>query len=577
MIRQTANYIIVGAGSAGCVLANRLSSNPNNKVILIEAGHHGYNSLESWKMNMPAALTYNLNSNKYNWDYKTTNQKFINNRRISTPRGKMLGGSSSLNAMVYMRGHPLDYDRWASEGAKGWSFKDCLPYFKKSENFELGEDDYRGTGGNLNVCRAENRETLDQELSKAFIEAGVEAGYQFTDDMNGYRQEGFGYMDMTIKDGERNSAYHAYLKPVLNRKNLKLITDVNVFKINLHQENNNYKATGVEYLYKNNKYKLESENEVIVSCGAINSPKLLLLSGIGVNDVGINVKLDLPVGDNLQDHLELYIQALCKKDNTLLNWASWKHPYQRIEAGLEWFIDKSGICASNHFEVGGFIRSRAGIKHPDIQYHFLAGLVEEQADISLRHGFQAHCGTMRPKSRGNVRLSKKNPFHEPIINPNYLEDKQDVEDLREAVKLTLELFHQKAFEPYLEKIITPDFKNLNRLKNLDSFKNLDRLKNLDSLNDDDLDDFIINNVQSAYHPTSTCAIGKVVDENCLVYGTNNLRVVDASIMPSLVSGNTNAPTIMIGEKASDIILKNKPLEPEDVDYYVNENWQNRQR
>ena len=547
LLNKTYNYIIVGGGSAGCVLANRLSKDIKNKVLLIEAGNHGYNHINSWKMNMPAALTYNLNS-KYNRRYKTVPQTNLVNRLINTPRGKLLGGSSSINAMVYMRGHPLDYDRWTLEKAKGWSYADCLPYFKKSET-SIIDSEYRGKSGPLKVSRAIDRNTPDQELSKKFLEAAIQAGYSFTEDMNGYKQEGFGYMDMTIDGGQRNSTYHAYLKNI-KRPNLEILTDTEIKEVLFSRD---LQAIGVEYYEKNEKKRIFCNNEVILSSGSINTPKILLQSGIGQNDIDIPIRVDNPeVGRNLQDHLEIYIQTQSKESNSLLNW-SWRHPVKRIMAGAEWFANKSGVCSSNHFEVGGFIRSMNGIRHPDIQFHFLAGAVEEQSNFKNVHAFQVHCGTMRPYSRGYVKLDHKK---ELIIQPNYLEHELDLQDLRKSVKLTFEILSQEAFDKYRDSYIIP---------------------RTHKLTDREIDAFIINNVQSAYHPTSTCAIGKVVDENGIVYGTKNLRVVDASIMPSLVSGNTNAATIMIAEKLADNILGKEKIGPEKLDYFVNSNWMNLQR
>ena len=554
MIKKFADYIIVGAGSAGCVLANRLSK--NHSVILLESGKNGYNSFDSWKIRMPSALTYNLKSNKYNWNYHTSQQYNLYNRKIKSPRGMVLGGSSSINAMVYIRGHALDYNRWQyEENAEEWGYKYCLPYFKKAQSHILGENDYRGENGYLNVSRAENRNTEEQILSSTFIKAGLEAGYAYTDDMNGYQQEGFGEMDMTIKNGIRHSSYEAYIKPIIKRNNLNILTNAHVEKIITSKENSNLNAIGVKCNINGLEHEIKCNSEVILCAGSFNSPQILMLSGIGKNDVGIKTILDLPVGENLQDHLEMYIQMGCKKKNTLLNWNSLSKPHKRISAGLNWFYNKKGICASNHFESGAFIRSKAGIKHPNIQYHFLAGAVECQEKILNQHAFQVHCGTLRPKSRGYVKLRSKNPNDSPIIQPNYLKEYQDVKDFIDGIRLTQEIFAQNSFNDYVSHQIFPK---------------------RDNYTDYELEGIIRNNVESAYHPSSTCSIGKVVDKNCIVYGTNNLRVVDASVMPSLISGNLNAPTIMIAEKVSDNILNNNML-IEDKKFYVNKNWKINQR
>eukprot|EP00057_Strongylocentrotus_purpuratus_P034775 XP_796478.2 PREDICTED: choline dehydrogenase, mitochondrial-like [Strongylocentrotus purpuratus] len=533
-------HIIVGAGSAGCVLANRLSAQPNNKVLLLEAGPKD----NTWKVQMPAAVYICMGGTTYNWYYHTAPQRHMNNREMFWPRGKVLGGSSSINAMVYIRGHPEDYDRWEREGAEGWSFADCLPYFKRSQCHEQGGNEYRGGSGPLLVSASKQK----NPLFDAFIKAGKEAGYPHSYDMNGYQQEGVGRLDQTIHKGRRWNSSNAYLKSgdVRKRKNLTILSKSLCDRVLFEGT----KATGIEFTCKKVKKFARASQEVILSGGAINSPQLLMLSGVGNADdlkaLGIPVVAHLPgVGQNLQDHLQAYCQYTCTKPVSLYK-AQWKFPLTMISIGLEWFMFHTGWASSSHFEAAAFIRSRAGVKHPDIQMHFVPCIVKNHGRIPGKsHGFQVHVNTLRETSSGSIKLKSRDPREHPIIDPNYLDTEMDRWDMRESIRLTREIIAQKAFDEFRGEEVSPGPA---------------------VRTDAELDAFIRANAETIYHPVSTCKMGSeddpmaVCDSQTRVFGVQNLRVVDASIMPSLMSGNTNAPTMMIAERAADMILGNKMLD-----------------
>ena len=550
------DYIIVGAGSAGCVLANRLTACGKYRVLLVEAGGSDRYPV----LSMPSALSHAMRSERFNWRYKSEPEPYLNQRSLNCPRGKVLGGSSSINGMAFVRGHACDFDEWEMSGAEGWGYQDCLPYFKRLERWQGGADNYRGSTGPVSVgCGNDMRLN---PLYEAFINAGVEAGYPRTDDYNGYRQEGFSPMQMNVDSGVRASASQAYLRPALVRGNLTLLKNTQVRRIIF----NGKKAAGIEILSRKKTRQVRLKRELILSAGSIGSPHLLQLSGIGpaatLENAGVEILHDLPgVGENLQDHLEVYFQYECKQPISLNGKLDL---FNKCLISLEWLLFKSGLGSTNHFEAGAFIRSKAGQKWPDIQFHFLPAAMSYDGKISIKgHGYQVHVGPNKPLSRGYVRVRSADPFEQPEIRFNYLQHKEDVENWRRVIRLTREIMEQPALEQYRGQEIQPG----NRVQS-----------------DTEIDAWVKQNAESAYHPSCTCKMGgnddpmAVLDPQCRVRGLQSLRVVDSSIFTTITNGNLNAPTIMAAEKAADMILGDRATpKKNNSEIWINPEWQHTQR
>ncbi len=550
-----AEYVVVGSGSAGSAMAFRLAE-AGRSVIVIEYGGSDVGPF----IQMPAALSYPMNMRRYDWGFVSEPEPALGGRRLVVPRGKVLGGSSSINGMVYVRGHARDFDHWAEAGAEGWAWADVAPYFKRMENWHSGghggDASWRGRDGPLHVTRGPRR----NPLYRAFVEAGRQAGYPLTGDYNGEQQEGFGPMEQTVWRGRRWSAANAYLRPALKRENCTLVQGLAQKVVT-----RDGRAVGVEVARGGRVEVIRASREVIVAASAINSPKLLMLSGIGpaahLAEHGIEVVADRPgVGQNLQDHLELYIQYASKKPITLYRY--W-NLLSKARIGAQWLLTKTGLGASNQFESAAFIRSRAGVEYPDIQYHFLPMAVRYDGRAAAEgHGFQAHVGPMRSPSRGSVTLRSADPREAPVIRFNYMSHEEDWRDFRTAIRLTREIFAQAAFAPYVKHEIQPGA----------------------ALQDDAaLDGFIRDHAESAFHPCGTMRMGRrddpgaVVDPECRVIGVEGLRVADSSVFPRITNGNLNAPSIMVGEKAADHVLGRTPLEAEFRQPWIHPEWREKQR
>ena len=544
------DYIIVGAGSAGCVLAYRLGEDTRKRVLVVEAGGDDNATI----IRMPSALSLPMNTNRFNWGLKTQPEPFLDGRVMNLPRGKGLGGSSSINGMCWVRGNPMDYERWANHGATGWRWAQVLPYFQRLETAK-DKGAFRGRSGPIHVTRGVEA----NPLYRAFIEAGVQAGYARTANMNDLQHEGFGPMEMNVKGGERCSAATAYLHPALKRGNVRIVTHANATRILTRGRT----AVGLEYEHKGKLVQAEA-TDVILSAGAIMTPVILQRSGIGPADeislAGGEVIHDLPgVGGNLMDHLELYIQQRCTRPVSLY---SHMNVVGKARIGLRWLLRRDGLGATNHFEAGAHIRSRPGISYPDVQFHFLPLAISYDGQtMASGHGFQVHVGTKRSKSRGWVRLNTSNPSGAPRVCFNYMSDPNDWTEMRACVRLTREIFQQPAMAAFAGQELAPG---------------------PDCTSDGQIDQFIKDKVESAYHPCGTCRMGHdthaVVDPETLhVRGMKGLRVVDASIMPQAPAGDINVPTLMLAERAADLIKGISLPAAETAPVMVAANWQTVQR
>jgi len=538
------DYVIVGGGSAGCALANRLSADPANRVLVLEAGRMDF----KWDVfiHMPAALAYPIGSRFYDWKYESEPEPFMGGRKVYHARGKVLGGSSSINGMIFQRGNPMDYEKWAAvEGMEQWGYKNCLPYFKRMENCLAGPDDWRGGDGPLELERG----PASNPLFKAWLEAGPQAGFRRTDDVNGHRQEGFAAFDKNVKRGRRLSAARAYLHPVLKRPNLDLVTRAHANRVMF--EGN--RAVGVEYR-RGRKTKTVRAKEVISCGGAFNSPQLLQLSGIGeaehLKSLGIPVVRDLPgVGQHMQDHLEVYIQYACKEPVSMQpHLAKWKAPW----IGFQWLFRK-GPAATNHFEAGAFVKSNPDEPYPNLMFHFLPIAIRYDGTAPTEgHGYQVHVGPMFSDSLGWVKIKSTDPREKPAVQFNYLSTERDRREWIEAVRTARRILTQPAFDKFNGGEISPG---------------------TGVETDQEIMDWVARDGETALHPSCTCRMGvddmSVVDPSTMrVHGVDGLRVVDASVMRIVTNGNIYAPTMMIAERAADMILGNDQLPPEDVDVWM---------